>query len=81
MSGDEGLDVMLGVLRTFMRKGGHSIQFNVFDPQTLRDAQKHPEKYQTLQVRVCGWNVFFVNLSKWEQDIFIAQAEHVSRSA
>lgn len=78
VSGEEGLDVMLGILRAFMRRGGHSIQFNVFDPKTLRDAQKHPEKYQTLQVRVCGWNVFFVNLSKWEQDIFIAQAEHVA---
>lgn len=78
VGGDDGLNVMLGILRAFMREGGHSIQFNVFDPQTLRDAQKHPEKYQTLQVRVCGWNVFFVNLSKWEQDIFIAQAEHVA---
>lgn len=78
VSGADGLNAMLGIVRTFMKKGGHSLQFNVFDPQTLIEAQKHPEQYQTLQVRVCGWNVYFVNLSRWEQDLFIAQAKHVA---
>ena len=45
------------------------------DAAVLRQAQAHPEKYPHLQVRVCGWNVYFVNLSKEEQDDFIARAE------
>lgn len=79
VQGDEGLDIMLALVRTYFRKGGHSIQGNVFDAQLLRDAQAHPERYATLQVRVCGWNVYFVNLSRKEQDMFIAQAEHLER--
>ena len=42
----------------------------------LRAAQREPQKYKNLQVRVCGWNVYFVNLSKQEQDEFIARAEN-----
>ena len=41
-------------------------------------AQKNPEKYANLQVRVCGWSAYFVNLSKAEQDAFIQQAENAS---
>lgn len=41
----------------------------------LRAAQKDPERYATLQVRVCGWNAYFVNLTKEEQNSFIKQAE------
>ena len=48
---------------------------NVFDADTLRDAQAHPEKYQDLQIRVCGWNVLWNNINKEEQDGFIRQAE------
>ena len=48
---------------------------NVFRAEDLKAAQIEPEKYANLQVRVCGWNVFFVNLSKEEQDAFIKQAE------
>ena len=52
-----------------------SIQFNVLDTSTLRDAQKNPEKYRNLQVRVCGWNVLWNNLPKDEQDAYIRRAE------
>jgi pyruvate-formate lyase len=41
----------------------------------LKKAQQDPEKYKNLQVRVCGWNAYFVNLSRTEQDCFIKQAE------
>ena len=51
------------------------MHINVFDAQTLRDAQNHPEKYQDLQIRVCGWNVLWNNINKKEQDGFIKQAE------
>ena len=46
-----------------------------FDAETLRDAQKHPERYEDLQIRVCGWNVLWNNINKKEQDGFIRQAE------
>ena len=63
-----------GFIRTFAAQGGQSIHLNVFDAFLLRDAQTHPEKYADLQVRVCGWNVRWNDLSKEEQDHFIATA-------
>ena len=75
VTGEEGLLVLKGVLMTYLNKGGQSIQFNIFNTETLRDAQANPEKYQNLQVRVCGWNAYFINLTKAEQDDFIKQAE------
>ena len=55
------------------------IQFNVHDAETLRDAQRHPEKYENLQVRVCGWNVRWNDLPKVEQDAYIRRAEQIAR--
>ena len=49
---------------------------NVFDSKMLKEAQAHPENYKNLQVRVCGWNAYFVSLTKAEQDAFIKQAEN-----
>ena len=48
-------------------------------PGTLRDAQAHPEKYENLQVRICGWNVRWNDLSKAEQDAYIRRAENVMK--
>ena len=73
--GEDGLEAMYGLLITFCRRGGHAMHINVFDSDTLRDAQAHPEKYQDLQIRVCGWNVLWNNICKEEQDGFIRQAE------
>ena len=75
-AGDDGLTAMKGLLKTYMRGGGMSIQFNVLDLDTLRDAQKNPEKYRNLQVRVCGWNVLWNNLPKDEQDAYIRRTEN-----
>ncbi len=75
VSGDDGLDAFYGILMTYFKKGGFAMHGNVFDAETLKDAQSNPEKYGNLQVRVCGWNAYFVNLSKAEQDAFIKQAE------
>lgn len=75
VSGEDGLDAFYGILMTYFKKGGFAMHGNVFDANTLRDAQAHPEKYSNLQVRVCGWNAYFVNLSRAEQDAFIKQAE------
>ena len=75
VKGDDGLEAMYGLLRTFMDRNGHALQINILNADTLRDAQAHPEKYQDLQIRVCGWNVLWNNINKEEQDGFIKQAE------
>ena len=73
--GEEGRCAMLGILKTFMANGGFAIQFNALNPAVLKKAQASPEKYRNLQIRLCGWNVYFVNLSKAEQDEFIKMSE------
>lgn len=76
--GDEGIVAMHALLTTYMKKGGFAFQMNVLSPDVLRRAQAEPEKYATLQVRLCGWNVYFVELSKTEQDDLIRQCENVA---
>jgi formate C-acetyltransferase len=76
--GAEGDNVLISTIRSHFAKGGMAIQFNIFDADVLRKAQRDPEKYAGLQVRVCGWNVRFNDLSPDEQNIFIAKAENIS---
>ena len=76
VKGDDGLDVMKAMLVTFMNRGGFAVHFNVLDSKTLRDAMARPEDYPNLQVRLCGWNVLFSNLSRAEQEEFIKRAEN-----
>lgn len=76
--GENGLAVMKTLLKTYLEKHGIAIHFNIFDAETLLDAQAHPDKYQGLQVRVCGWNVNFTELSRKEQDMFIRRAQNIS---
>ena len=73
--GDDGLEAMYGLLRTFCHRGGHALHINVFDSETLRNAQKNPGKYSDLQIRVSGWNVLWNNLCREEQESYIRQAE------
>ncbi|MBE6929605.1 MAG: hypothetical protein E7463_04930 [Ruminococcaceae bacterium] len=75
VKGEDGLDAMYALLMTFIKRGGHAMHINVFDAETLRAAQREPEKYRDLQIRVCGWNVLFHNINRAEQDGFIRQAE------
>lgn len=74
-AGREGLAAMLGMLRAYMAAGGAAIHGNVLDGEVLRAAQKDPEAYRNLQIRLCGWNVLFRNLSRPEQDAFIEASE------
>ena len=76
LMGEDGLNAFISLIKTYFARGGYGIQFNVFDTQTLLDAQKHPEKYSQLQIRVCGWNVYFVNLSPLEQERYIKANIH-----
>ena len=75
VQGAEGTALLADLIATYIGRGGSGLQFNIFDAKILRDAQEHPERYETLQVRVCGWNVRFNDLSRDSQATFIAQAE------
>ena len=78
-AGEKGLMLMKALVRQFHKNGGSVIQFTVFSAEELRDAQAHPEKYENLQVRVCGWNVRWNDMSKAEQDAYIRRAENVMK--
>ncbi len=77
VEGEDGLTAMYSLLMTYVKNYGMSIQFNIFNADMLRDAQAHPESYRNLQVRVCGWNVLWNNLSKEEQDAYILRSENI----
>ncbi len=73
---DEQLDKFAALLMTYNELGGTSLQFNVIDAETLQDAQRNPESYRNLLVRVTGYNAYFVGLSRALQDEIIARIEH-----
>jgi len=75
VAGEEGLDQMANLVRTYFNMDGHHIQFNVIDRQTLIDAQNNPEEYKDLIVRVAGYSDHFRNLSKALQDEIIERTE------
>ena len=75
VKGPEGPSVLYALLESYRRGGGASIHFNIFDAGMLRDAQLHPDKYKTLQVRICGWNALWNTILKTEQDAYILRAE------
>ncbi|MBN2161308.1 MAG: glycyl radical protein [Pontiellaceae bacterium] len=75
MAGQRGIDNMSALVRAYFRMDGHHIQFNVVDKQTLLDAQKKPEEYSDLIVRVAGYSDYFNNLDKVLQDEIIARTE------
>ncbi len=77
VQGEDGMQAMKSLVRTYFRRHGMAVHFNIFDPETLADAQKHPEKYQNLQVRVCGWNTRFNDMCKAEQDEYIKRARNL----
>jgi len=79
VQGSEGIHILRSVLQTYLSLGGASIHFNIFSSEMLREAQKYPEKYRNLQVRVCGWNVLWNNLSKEEQEAYIKRAENIAQ--
>lgn len=71
----ENQDIFASYLKTWSDLGIHHIQFNVIDPETLRDAQEHPEKHADLIVRVAGYAAYFVDLTRSLQDDIIARTE------
>ena len=76
----EGLKKFANLVRTGLNDLGIAhIQFNCIDKETLLDAQKNPEKYPTLLVRVAGYSVYFTDLIPPTQNDIIARTEHVFR--
>ncbi len=76
LDGEQGLESLARLVRTYFELGGHHIQFNVVSAETLRDAQAHPENYRDLIVRVAGYSDYFCDLGKSLQDEIIARTEH-----
>ena len=76
LAGESGLRKFQNYVETCLQQGLEMIQFNVVDAPTLRDAQKRPEKYPHLSVRVTGYNARFIDLHPTVQEQVILRTEH-----
>ena len=77
LADQEGMDKLAHLIRAYFKMHGHHIQFNVVSADTLRAAQKNPEEYRNLIVRVAGYSDYFVNLGVDLQNEIISRTEHV----
>ncbi len=73
LAGEQGIEAVKNLIRSYFKLGGHHIQFNVVDEETLRDAQAHPDNYRGLLVRVAGYSDYFVDLDNYQQEEIIAR--------
>jgi formate C-acetyltransferase len=76
LEGEDGIEKLAQLVRTYFRLGGHHVQFNVVSAATLRAAQATPDEYRDLIVRVAGYSDYFCDLSRALQDEIIARTEH-----
>ena len=76
LEGDEGIDKLVALLRAYDDMGGFHVQINCVDSATLKAAQKNPEKYRDLMIRVGAYSSYFVQVSRALQDDIIARTEH-----
>ncbi len=78
LAGDTGLENFVALVETYFEQKGSHMQFNVVSRETLRDAQKNPDKYRSLVVRVAGYSALFTTLSKSLQDDIINRTEQAA---
>ena len=78
LSTEEGCNNLVHLIRAYFRMDGHHIQFNVVDADTLREAQKHPEDYRDLIVRVAGYSDYFNDLGEDLQNEIISRTEQTT---
>jgi formate C-acetyltransferase len=78
LKNDEGIDKLSQLVRSYFKLDGHHIQFNVVSADTLRKAQKNPEQYKDLIVRVAGYSDYFCDLTEALQEEIITRTEHKS---
>lgn len=78
LSTEEGCNNLVHLIRAYFRMDGHHIQFNVVDADTLREAQKHPEDYRDLIVRVAGYSDYFNDLGEELQNEIICRTEQTT---
>ena len=71
VQGNKGLEAFYNIIKTYFKNGGTAVQGNIVDVETLKKARENPEDYKTLQIRVCGWNEYFVYMNPQMQDTFI----------
>ena len=76
LAGEHGLRNLASLIRTYFKLGGHHVQFNVVDADTLRRAQAEPGEHRNLIVRVAGYSDYFCDLSRALQDEIIQRTEH-----
>jgi formate C-acetyltransferase len=77
LADEKGINALTALIRSYFKLNGHHIQFNVVTAETLRDAQKHPEKYRDLIVRVAGYSDYFNDLGPELQDEIIRRTEQL----
>lgn len=80
VAGEKGLQRIEGVIKAYFNNGGNHIQINVVDDETLKAAQKNPEHYKGLMVRVAGYMAYFTELDKSAQDTIIYRTTHFKQS-
>ena len=77
VKGDNGVRALVGMAKTVLEKGGFYMHIDVVDSATLIDAQRHPERYPNLPVRVAGWSARFTTLCKEWQDMIIQRTQQI----